>query len=160
MLNVERSVEDPDSIGKIPPGGEASKTATQTASRFTFVAALLTVFFLFAGAQAQEKREKGTERKQQIMEMMKDSSMMNMMMDRIASDPRMRMMMMKKMMKHAKSDSASMMSMCRGMMKDKDMHDMMMKMMMGGGGMMNHQMKGMKSIDTTMTNHEAHHKKN
>ncbi len=159
MLNVERSVEDPDSIGKIPPGGEASKTATQTASRFTFVAALLTVFFLFAGAQAQEKREKGTERKQQIMEMMKDSSMMNMMMDRIASDPRMRMMMMKKMMKHAKSDSASMMSMCRGMMKDKDMHDMMMKMMMGGGVMDHHKMQK-SSADTTMTDHETHHKKN
>ena len=158
MLNVERSVEDHDSIGKIPPGGEVSKTATRTASRFTFVAALLTVIFLFAGAQAQEKKVKTTDQKEQMMEMMKDPSMMNMMMDRIASDPHMRTMMMDKMMMHAKSDSASMMSMCRRMMKDKDMHDMMMKMMMGGGMMDHHKMQK-KSADTTMTDHESHHKK-
>ncbi len=135
------------------------KKGDEVMKRLTFITAFLALAFLFVGAQAQEKKEKGTEQKEQMMEMMKDSSMMNMMMDRIASDPHMRMMMMHKMMEHAKHDSASMIEMCKTMMKDKDMHGMMMKMMMGGG-MMDHHKIQKQSADTTMTNHEAHHKKN
>ena len=135
------------------------KKGDEVMKRLTFITAFLALAFLFIGVQAQEKKEKGTEQKQQMMEMMKDSSMVNMMMDRIASDPHMRMMMMHKMMEHARHDSVSMMEMCNGMMKDKDMHEMMMKMMMGGGMMDHHNMQK-KSADTTMTDHGSRHKKN
>ena len=114
--------------------------------------------FLHRGASPGEK-ETPTKEKKEMMEMMKDSSMMNMMMDQIASDQHTRMTMMDKMMKHVEGDSASMMSMCKHMMKHKGMMSMMMKMMMDEG-MMDHGKMQKNSADTTMTGHEAHHKKN
>ena len=115
--------------------------------RFTFAVFSLALFAIFVSASAQDMKHMGMDehKQMQIMEMEKDSSMMDMMMDRIASDEHMRMMMMDKMMHHAKADSGFMMMMCRKMMDDNDMHSMMKKMM--DGGMMRHGMMHMKPSD-------------
>lgn len=74
--------------------------------------------------------------------MMQDSSMVNAMMDNIASNSHMRLMMMQKMIQHAKSDSTGMMQMFETMAGDQEMHAMRLKMMgtetMTTGGMMKH----------------------
>jgi len=129
---------------------------------FKFAAFSMVMFALFVSASAQDMKQmgKGEHKDMQIMEMEKDSSMMDMMMDRIASDGHMRIMMMEKMMHHAKADSGSMMMMCRKMMDDKDMRSMMKKMM--DGGMMRHGMMKMKPADpkkgqTEKQDHKEHH---
>lgn len=66
----------------------------------------------------------------------------NAMMDNIASNSHMRMMMMQKMIHHAKSDSTATMQMCKLMVEDQEMRASLMKMMgtgtMTSGGMMEH----------------------
>lgn len=86
----------------------------------------------------------------QMMEMMKDSTMMKQMMEHIASDYHMRKMMMMQMMSSVKSDSSKMMDMCKMMMEDREMHGMMKKMM--GGGMMGN---GMMKNDMQTTEKAA-----
>jgi len=108
------------------------------------IQAIITAFLmavLVTGAVAQNARQKVKSAQKQIhtQEMMKDTSMVDMVMDEIASDDALRMKMMHKMMANAHKDSTAMMEMCKTMMDDKDMHSMMMKMM--GGGMKD--MKGM-----------------
>ncbi|MFQ5707865.1 MAG: hypothetical protein ACE5HO_10475 [bacterium] len=98
--------------------------------RLTFAALLISLLLMPLAAMAQE-RKMHEGKQMQMMEMMKDSTMMSMMMERIAKDDHMRMMMMQKMMKSAKGDQARMMQMCKAMVEDKDMHAMMMKMMAG-----------------------------
>ena len=115
--------------------------------RFKFAAFSAVLFALFVSASAQDMKQMGKDehKQMQVMEMEKDSSMMDRIMDRIVSDEHMRMMMMEKMMHHAKADSGSMMAMCGKMMDDSEMHSMMKKMM--GGGMMRHGMMKMKPAD-------------
>lgn len=95
-------------------------------------------FMLFVGAAPQgkvmQKKNVEGQKQMQMMQMMQDSTMVNMMMDHIAKDDHMRMQMMQKMMQTCQNDSSKMMGMCKMMMEDKEMHSMMMKMM--GGGMM------------------------
>ncbi len=67
-----------------------------------------------------------------IAETINDSSMVNTMMDHIATNGHMRVMMMQKMIHHTKADSTGMMEMCKTMTDDKEMHGMMMKAMEGG----------------------------
>lgn len=98
--------------------------------RLTFAAFIATLLLLSVAAMAQDKKMEQKKR-MQMMEMMKDSTMMNMMMEHMAKDDHMRGMMMNKMMQSAKGDQAKMMAMCKAMMEDKDMHSMMMKMMDG-----------------------------
>lgn len=137
--------------------------------RITLVmfAAAIAILFIVASCQEKQKKEMDKQNHVQIMEMMKDSSMTAMMMDQIASDPILRMSMMNKMMSHAKSDTSSMMDMCKTMMEDKDMHMGMMKMMEGGmmkddGKMMHDMMHGessdKKMDDTKKSEHEEHHR--
>jgi hypothetical protein len=79
----------------------------------------------------QDKQQKGMAQNQQMQmtEMMKDSTMMNMMMERIFANSNLRMKMMEKMMQHAKTDSAGMMPMCKMMTDDKDMHAVLTKLL-------------------------------
>ena len=130
--------------------------------QFRLAAFSAVLFALFASASGQDMKQMGKDehKQMQIMEMVKDSSMMDMMMDRIASDEHMRTMMMEKMMLHAKADSGSMMAMCGKMMDDSDMHSMMKKMM--DGGTMRHGMMKMKPTDrkkgqTEKQDHKDHH---
>jgi len=104
------------------------------------------LFLLFVTSPSQDKGHKGMDPSMhmKMMEMMKDSSMMDMMMGHIAGDQNMRMAMMHKMMSSVSSDTASMMEMCKTMMGDGGMKSCMMKMMDGG-------MKEEKS------GHENHH---
>lgn len=117
--------------------------------------------FLVSGL-AQEKKQTGTERQEHMMmEMMKDSSMVSMMMDHIASDRHLRMMMMEKMMRYANQDSSCMMEMCAKMMKGKKNNESMMKM---SKGMMDHKMMNCcqmqhESSDTIKIKPEMHHDK-
>ncbi|MEX1138694.1 MAG: hypothetical protein WEF53_05060 [Bacteroidota bacterium] len=127
--------------------------------RFIVVTTISAFALLFAGAQAQEQDKKMDPAKhKQMMEMMKDSTMMNMMMGHMMSDRGTRMRMMSRMMEHAKKDSSSMMEMCRKMMGDSDMHSMMKKMM-EGGTMMKHDMMPSDSSKGTKkpTPHDQHH---
>lgn len=108
---------------------------------------IITAFLMLgltASVVAQDAQKKMMDMKKQMhtKEMMKDAAMVDMVMDEIAGDDGLRMKMMEKMMTHAHKDSTAMMSMCKTMMDDKDMHSMMMKMM--GGGMKG--MKGMKGM--------------
>ncbi|MEK6571926.1 MAG: hypothetical protein AABZ61_11185 [Bacteroidota bacterium] len=65
----------------------------------------------------------------QMMEMLKDSVMMDLMMDHIASDNQMRPTMMDKMIYYAIGDTSRMTEMCKMMINDKRMLSMMLKMM-------------------------------
>ncbi|RIK60087.1 hypothetical protein DCC62_28350 [candidate division KSB1 bacterium] len=110
---------------------------------FAAIAVSLMVLFVAACQQYQPEAKQTIQQKQmQVSEMIQDSSMVNAMMDNIASNSHMRMKMMQKMMHHAKADSTGMMQMCKTMMDDQEMHVMMMKMMgtgtMTNGGMMKH----------------------
>ena len=110
-----------------------------------FVVLTLVGLFLFSGVAISQEMGKMPEKHAQMMEMMKDSTMMKQMMEHIAADDHMRKMMMHKMMASAKGDSAKMMGMCKMMMEDHDMHGMMEKMM--GGEMMGSGMSGMMKGD-------------
>lgn len=127
------------------------------------IGVLITVgLFMFSGTALAQDKGMMPGKHAEMMEMMKDSTMMKQMMENIASNDQMRNMMMQKMMASVKGDSTKMMEMCKMMMGDHDMHGMMMKMM-GKDGMMNHDMMHKKSTaDTTEKNgkapeHKSHH---
>lgn len=120
------------------------------------------------GASAQEMRhgESSQMREQHMMAMMKDSAMVEMMMDHIAASEGLRRTMMLKMLSHAESDSVAMNDLCRTMMDDGCMDSCMMKMKDGGHmkheGMMHHEMmhgesSGTKAPDRQKREHEGHH---
>lgn len=130
-------------------GAEPQRKEVMKRTIFAAITVSLMVLFVAACQQYKPEAKQTDEQKQVHMtEMLQDSSMVNMMMDRIASNSQMRMMMMQKMMHHAKADSTGMMQMCKTMADDKEMHAMMMKMMghgtMTNGGMMKHDMKQKK----------------
>jgi len=108
-----------------------------------FIAALFALSITVASAQQAGTKPMDVMQQKHAVEMMKDATMADMVMDHIAGDEGLRMKMMEKMMSHAHQDSTSMMQMCKKMMDDKDMHSMMMKMMGGG-------MKGMKDMKGMM----------
>ena len=95
--------------------------------RFSVQAALVCFSIAWIPAKAQEKMDH--RKHSQIMEMLKDSSTMDTMMDHIASDGRMRSAMMEKMIYYVKGDSTLEMELCMKMTGDKAMHSRMMKMM-------------------------------
>jgi len=96
--------------------------------RLTFAVLISSLLVLSVAAMSQDKKMEQKKRAQ-MMEMMKDSTMVSMMMAHIAKDDHMRTMMMHKMMQSAKGDERKMMAMCKAMVEDKDMHSMMMKTM-------------------------------
>jgi len=65
----------------------------------------------------------------QIMEIMRDSSSVNNIMDRIASDSGMRIKLMDKIINRIHRDSSAVMELCKMIKDDKEMHSIMMKMM-------------------------------
>ncbi|MDL1874486.1 hypothetical protein FBQ85_04845 [Cytophagia bacterium CHB2] len=109
----------------------------------TAIAVSLMGLFVAACQQYQPEAKQTNQQKQmQVSEMIQDSSLVNAMMDNIASNSYMRMKMMQKMMYHAKADSTGMMQMCKTMMDDQGMRASLMKMMgsgtMKGDSMMQH----------------------
>jgi len=96
---------------------------------FAAIAVILTV--LFMAFLPQETQQKGTDQNQQMQmkELMKDSVMVNVMMDHIATNSHLRMAMMQKMIHYAKADSTGKMAMCKMMTDDKDMHSTLTKLL-------------------------------
>ncbi len=73
-------------------------------------------------AQTQEKKLGMNQNHMQMMMMVKDSSMMDMMMSHVASDQHMRMRMMEKIAEYTERDTTSMLELCAVMMKGKGEH--------------------------------------
>lgn len=69
----------------------------------------------------------GQHKHMQMMEMLKDSVMMDLMMDHIASDNQRRTVMMDKMIYYAIGDTVKMTEMCNNMTDDKRMLSFLMK---------------------------------
>ena len=88
--------------------------------------------------QVKQKTMNINPNQMQIMEMMRDSSSVNMLMDRMVSDDGMRAKLMDKIINRVHSDSSAVMQICKTIKGDKEMHTMMMKMMdkKDGEGMM------------------------
>lgn len=80
------------------------------------------VWAFFSRADAQHKH-------MQMMEMLKDSVMMDLMMDHIASDNQRRTLMMEKMIYYAVGDTIRMTEICRMMIDDKRMLPLLMTML-------------------------------
>ena len=99
---------------------------------FSAIAASLMVL-LMAGCQ-QEVKQTDQEKQMEVTEMMKDSSKVNMVMDRISSDYHLQRIMMQKMIQHAKSDRVAMTQIGKMMTDDMEMRSEMQKMT--GEGMM------------------------
>lgn len=91
----------------------------KTLTLVTFLAVLAS---LTVTAQTQEKKLGMNQNHMQMMMMVKDSSMMDMMMSHVASDPPMRMKMMEKIAEYAGKDTASMTELCAVVMKGKGEH--------------------------------------
>lgn len=118
---------------------------------------LCLVLFLSTVGFAQQK--KMDQKRQQMMEMMQDSTIRNMMMEHIAQNPQMRRQMMQGMMKHINMDSTAMLNRMHMMMNDPEMkkrmdqHMAMMQSMMKGGHMQHGQMMGEMGDASMMKKH-------
>jgi uncharacterized protein YbaP (TraB family) len=120
--------------------------------RLTTVTIVASSIALFFAATPQEKPQKGMDHQKhiQVMQTLKDSSMMDMMIANIAADNAMRTKMMQKTMEYIKGDTTSTMELCKVMMQDNDMQSMK------GCGMMKHEMMDKKN-DKNKASHEQHH---
>lgn len=118
------------------------------------LSATLLVFFVTAATPQEKKMDQ--KKHKQMMEMMQDSTMMNMVMEHMAKDDHMRNMMMEKMMVACKADTSKMMGMCKMMMENEEMQPMMEKMMQGG---MKEQMPESMKATKQKDQHEGHHSK-
>lgn len=78
--------------------------------RFTF-AILFAGLFIFSVAAIPQDKKMAQQKRMEMMEIMKDSAMVKMMMDHIITDSNLRMAMMRKLASFAKSDSLTMISM-------------------------------------------------
>lgn len=112
---------------------------------FAAIAVSLMVLFVAACQQYKQEAQQTDQQKQaQITEMMQDSSMVNMMMDHIASDYHLQSMMMQKMIQRAKSDRVAMTQIGKMMTDDMEMRSILQKMtdvgMMKKDSMMMHDM--------------------
>lgn len=112
--------------------------------RTVFAAIAVSLMVLFVAACQQEVAQTDQQKQAQISEMMKDSSMVNMMMDHIASDYHLQSMMMQKMIQRAKSDRVAMTQIGKMMTDDMEMRSILQKMtdvgMMKKDSMMMHDM--------------------
>lgn len=98
-------------------------------------------------AQNQEKQELNAEQAEMMEQVMRDSTLMNHMMDEMIENDQMRMQMMENMMDNM--DPEQMMSMCKMMMQNEEMKNMMHEMMMGNGmGMGGMNMNGTEHQET------------
>jgi hypothetical protein len=103
--------------------------------RILSIVTFASIVLVFVAASPQDRQEDRmkSQKHMQMMEMMKDSIMMNTVMDHIASTRSMSSVMMGKMIHHAQSDASMMSARCGMALHDKSMHSMMMNMMNGGG---------------------------
>ena len=94
--------------------------------RLTTVTIVASSIALFFAATPQEKPQKGMDHQKhlQVMQMLKDSSMMDMMMANLAADKPMRVRMMQTMMEYMKGDTSSTMELCTVMMNGHEMQSM------------------------------------
>lgn len=88
----------------------------------------VSLMVLFMAACQQEVIKTDQQKQAQISEMMQDSSMVNMMMDHIASDYHLQRMMMQKMIQHARSDRVAMTQIGKMMTDDMEMRSIIQKM--------------------------------
>lgn len=96
---------------------------------YAAIAVSLMVLFVAACEQYKQEAKQSDEQKQaQITEMMQDSSMVNMMMDHIASDYHLQRMMMQKMIQRAKSDRTAMTQIGKMMADDQEIRGSLMKL--------------------------------
>ncbi len=118
--------------------------------------------FLFSAVAMPQEKKMNDGMHKHMMQMMQDSTMMNMMMDNIAKDDNLHMKMMNKMMIACKSDTSKMMGMCKAMMEDQDMQPMMMKMMkmdkIKPRMIETKKTSSIKQQKKQENNHEEHHK--
>ncbi len=118
-------------------------------------AVVLMIMFMSANVTAQVKQ---TGKENQGMGM--GTSSMEDCMNKIASDKTARTQMITKMMDQMKGDTAAMMEVHKEMMKNPEMHEMMMKMMSkhmhseGMGGMMKDDMKHEPADTSAMPQHQ------
>lgn len=96
---------------------------------WTTIAVALLLLLAAAFPQDQQLNRKAQRQHKQMMKTMKDSSLVSMMMDSIASNRGLCMTMMQKMMHHAKADSVAMMQMGKMMTEDQGMHATLTKLM-------------------------------
>ncbi|HLN22036.1 MAG TPA: hypothetical protein VK213_13165 [Bacteroidales bacterium] len=94
---------------------------------------LIVLFLIIAGvAQAQENKTEKESKGSVGMGMGMDAGIQSCM-DQIVTDKSLSKEMMTRIMDNMKGDTAAMKDMCRTMMKDPEMHKMMMDMMNKGG---------------------------
>lgn len=86
------------------------------------IAILTLVAYPTVVAQTQEHHAMDDQKHVQMMQMMKDSSLMDTMMTHVAADRQMGMRMMEKMAEYTGGDTASMQELCAVMMKGKSEH--------------------------------------
>lgn len=84
---------------------------------------------VFSVAGWPQEKKSNPPKKARVAQMMRDSTLVEQMMEQIAGNQKLRMKMMHQMMAASKSDTSNMMAMCRAMLGDAGMHQMMMKMM-------------------------------
>lgn len=115
------------------------------------------VLFLSTVGFAQQK--KMDQKRQQMMEMMQDSTIRNMMMEHMAQNPQMRQQMMQSMMQNMTMDSTAMVNRMQKMMNNPQMkqrmqqHMEMMQSMMKGGHMRHGRMMGEMGDASMMKKH-------
>lgn len=107
----------------------------------------LLLVFVAASPRMQHRTSANHRQDRDMTAFMHDSSAMNAMMDRIASNGSMSRMMMSRMLHHAQSDSTYMRNLCSMFLNNGSAHSMMMQMMNGtmmsrNGMMMNGMMNG------------------
>jgi predicted hydrolase (HD superfamily) len=97
---------------------------------FIVIIAAIGIMILAVTSLPQEKQRtmNVNPNQMQIMEIMRDSSSVNNIMDRMASDSGMRTKLMNKMISRVHGDSSGMMQICKMIMDNKEMHSIMMKM--------------------------------
>lgn len=92
----------------------------------TLIVGAIVFLFIASIPQEDEKLHIDEQQRQHMMEMMKDPGMAEMIMEHIASDTDLRMMMMQQMHTTMHGDGESMMEMCKKMMGDDHRRGAMM----------------------------------
>jgi myo-inositol catabolism protein IolC len=121
----------------------------------TISAIILTVLVTASLVAQTEPRQLVDQQKHmQMIQMTRDSSLMEMMMSHIAANPKMRRMIMEKIAANTAGDKEAMQELCQVIMKGSDEHSRMKEK---GCGMMKHDaMKGNDSNKDTSKEEDEH----
>lgn len=98
-----------------------------------FLAVITAVIIIVSPAttltQEKQKSMKFDQKQMLVMELMRDSSSVNMLMDRLASDSSMRTKLMDKIINRVQHDSSAVIQIGKMIKGNKEIHSIMMKMM-------------------------------